>query len=189
MRLGLIIALAASGCMSVGIPHYTQHVPVIGNKVEVYLIGNFPNYLEDGVSKSIREWNKALNGHLDLGIIGHVASLEEAPKDAIVIIATLSSASMIQASHVENTMAVTYPYGRGLPSALIYLAVDRIPPSSEHVILHELGHAMGAEDSDNASELMSRKYYPFKEHCIDLPTIMQVSKANHWGKDTLNYCQ
>jgi hypothetical protein len=195
----LVLSAAITGCAAAnnsqhvcaaGHPSYVCSTPPLPSQetitAEVYTVGVFPDYLHQEILYAIREWNMALNGHLRLKLVGSVASFELAPQDSIVIIATNSRDGMVSSVDAD-AMAVAYPWGHKLPSALIYVAVDKMSDAQFLNMVHELGHALGAEDNPKGPTLMSRAYYGC--HCVDLDAAKQVSRAFHWDLSTLNYCK
>jgi hypothetical protein len=69
-----------------------------------------------------------------------------------------------------------------LPFALKTL-IEQLKPL---VLMHELGHALGAEHGGDG--LMSTPYSRLKQQCVDRYTILQVATHERMAAGDLNYC-
>lgn len=175
-------------CLASCVQHYTNHSLIKDAPlVPVYITGFVPD-VRRSLVEAIEEWNGALNGHMILYVVADdMIILDRAQREnAIVVVASDRNAPMMQVAHMENTVAVSYPFGTKKPAAIIYMANILPPPMSKHVLLHELGHAFGAEDKDYS---LMQLHYSVDYCCIDRLTMAQVSKAMRWSSDSVNWCE
>lgn len=85
----------------------------------------------------------------------------------------------------EGTLA--FVNGIGNANLLVVIA-DRIGSRNLRVILlHELGHAIGAMHV-NGPSLMNPYYGPDQLPCVDATTATQIAGYQHIPLDTINYC-
>lgn len=66
--------------------------------------------------------------------------------------------------------------------------VDRIGTRDlRGIVLHELGHVLGL-DHDPRANLMSMRYVPSAEQCVDEQTMQRIAAARHLPLASLNWC-
>lgn len=149
---------------------------------QVYIDPKLP---QSEVKSAINTWNNALNGSVILQVEPWQDNILP---PAMIIKNARSDSPMILASYTQNTIAITYPWTGSYPSSIIYLATDKIYGNKlTAVLLHEIGHAFGAEHMDNT--LMQEMYNWNNGRCIDKSTIHQVAKHLHLQEQYINYCE
>ena len=201
MAVCSMVLVLLCGCASAPLPKpvpFTVGRPAGEHRVvKVYLDENLSNDRKTITRVAVAEWNMALNGHMHLELIPFVpmstSDLRTAEsEDDILILGVDHSDPIFQkgAGQVANAdchdgcaIATTLPFGKKLPGALIYLATDR--NQNMTTIMHELGHALGADDREESDLLMSGRN-AHAEH-VDRDAVEQVSKAFYWDPNTLVY--
>jgi len=163
---------------------------MVPQPVHVFLDATLSDSIQQQARQAVEEWNVALGGHLHLQVVSGIplqAYTEEYSRqhNDILILGVEFAHPMIQRAHVpggnvSRVIAVTYPYGMA-PGALIYLATDKVRYPHD-TILHELAHALGAEDRDSNCLggkvcLMSRTYSGISY--IDADAATQVAHHFH----------
>lgn len=189
----IVSCLAFLGCSS---PQYRPNSPHWNGSyrlVPVYLDTSLSSIIQEEALDAVREFNQAVNGRIvllpqsyDIAGGSDLGAMKQAEENnAIVIIGTTSKMGMM--ASLEGAVAITYPYGHSLPSALIYIAQDTIPLSvGKYILLHELGHAFGLEDTGNEDTLMDRTFV--RPHCLDRRTMQGIAKKMGWAVETMNWC-
>jgi predicted Zn-dependent protease len=178
MIKALILSFSLVDCVS-----YT-HKPIYPLRPIVSQVYIDPNLPQSEVKIAINTWNNVLNGSVVLRIEPWQNDVQP---PAIIIKASRSDAPMILASHTLNAIAITYPWTGSYPSSIIYLATDKIYGDKlTAVLLHEIGHAFGAEHMDNT---LMQEMYDRSNSCVDKSTVHQVAKHLHLQEQYLNYCQ
>jgi hypothetical protein len=167
----------------------TKHPVHVGSSgsVPVYLSDDLPEYLRDAAIDAVHQWNLVLNGHLLLDVRSeHVSRKQVQDTDVIFIDVAKDKEPMILEIHDPDIAGLTAPWGHRRPSALILLVEHKTRGIATELILHELGHALGAHHQEGT--LMQARHND-QVVCVDKATWAQVAKVWHWDIESGNWCQ
>jgi len=172
--------------------HYLNQ-PIILNKaikVPIIIDIKFTHIEAEEIEAGIREWNRALNGYLTLEVEGkdfdmEIWKIELIIKEGGYLIMKIDSTSLLLRERLgEKVLGFTDAIGGNK----LYLVTDNIMTAEQlrGVILHELGHLLGARHTGYG--LMEEHYGARGFSCID--AIAAEGVAKHWGWDwrRMNYC-
>jgi hypothetical protein len=164
---------------------YTHHPGSAGAPriIAMTLEGQFTAAERAGILRAIEEWNYALNGFIRLDVV--------APGSARGIWSiraekggTPVAPNPVAGQALSSTTANFWSSGGEM---LIY--VDRIGTRDlRGIVLHELGHVLGLEH-DPTGNLMSARYQPSTEQCIDRPTASMIAARHNLPLAALNWCE
>jgi len=180
----MMVAVALTGCAATLPPPtpvpWDAHAPMMPQPVHVFLDRKLSDFTRQLATTAVEEWNIALQGRIHLQVVPYIPlsayDTDTRNSSDILILGVESSHPMIARSHYSNAWAVTYPVGKAMPGALIYLATDKIRHPHD-TILHELGHSLGAEDRETGGLLMTRTYSGISY--IDTDAATQVAHHFH----------
>ena len=170
---------------------YTQHPARVstGRTVSLYIDRDFTDPERRQIVTAISQWNYALNGALQF----RAALLADNPSPGMLqqirrsggwIVARVDSRHPIaHTGEGAHALAVT----AGGQGGFVYVIDDRIGSRSlVEVVLHELGHVLGAPHS--RAGLMAPVYDPRTTHCIDHEAAALVASAQRLPLQQLNWC-
>ncbi len=168
---------------------YSQ-VPAAGYTLRVkpiWIDNTFSTNDKLAIDDAISQWNYVLNGTIVLQVMSYdfdmeIESIASAVNNHGLLIMKITS---------DNPMVdgpKTAAWVNELGGYKLYVIKDRVPGDMvKGVMLHELGHALGARHQDG-NTLMFEKYDAKKFTCIDYATVKQVSSYQMIQLDHLNYC-
>ena len=181
----LLIALCLVGCLS---PSYTHNAAPKSASiyVPVYITDAYPDVRRELIG-AVSEWNNALNSHIVLVVSpDDIVDFRRAQEENAIVIKMVSVGEpMLANAHLSGAMGLTDIWGTKIPAAVIYIVNTLSPKTARHILLHELGHTMGADDKDYS---LMQLHYSVEYCCIDKDTMMQVANANGWDIRSLNWC-
>lgn len=188
-----VILISLIGCVgevSGGNYYYIRNDYIIerGREITVYIDAEFSRGEVEEIGRSLREWEYGMNGRVKFKEkefrMGGNEIIEAEGLDSWYILKT-------------DSWKVGRPIDRGNWKVLgycdlvggrkLYLLMDRVKRSQMRgVMLHEIGHLMGAVHMGD--RLMGPTYDWEKYSCIDRETMLQVGER--WGikVEDLNYC-
>jgi hypothetical protein len=187
--LPLVAADGAADAQGVARPNeprrYTHHPGNAGapRVISLSLEGQFTAAERANILRAIEEWNHALNGFIRLDIVapGSVRGIWSirAEKGG-----TPQAPNPTAGQPLSSTTAGFLSSGGEM---LIY--VDRIGTRDlRGIVLHELGHVLGLAH-DPTGNLMSARYLPSTEQCIDKPTADMIAARHNLPMAALNWCE
>jgi len=194
-----IIVVNLVGC-GVGLYNYTdiarkEHINNV-REIEVWTTDNFSDSDKSGLYGAMREWNKVLNGQMVLKVGGEVSwtdmdeweeKLEEVmgSRDGWLLIKLSSEHPIVRRRIMDGTLA----FVPGLGAPLMFIIEDHMGSKNMRTILmHEMGHMLGADHVNVDYTLMTPKYGPKQPDCIDLLTARQVAWFRDLDIEYMNYC-
>ena len=146
------------------------------------------------IALAVRQWNVALNGFIQfrLGLLApdpQPQTLMQIRRSGGWVLARIDSRHPVaRQAEVRQAMALTV--GSSAGGGIVYTISDRFGLADLNgVILHELGHVLGAGHDDSASgRLMASVYQPGNGHCIDQGAVAMVANAQRLPLSRLNWC-
>ncbi len=187
----LLLAAAGSVAVAQGTAQpneprrYTHHPGSAGTPriIAMAVEGQFTAAEQASVLRAIEEWNHALNGFIRLDVVapGSVRGIWSirAEKGG-----TPQAPNPVAGQPLSSTTASFWSSGG---ETLVY--VDRIGTRDlRGIVLHELGHVLGL-DHDPQGNLMSARYQPSTEQCIDKPTALMIAARHNLPAAALNWCE
>lgn len=164
---------------------YTHHPgsAVAPRIIPLSLEGQFTAAERANILRAIEEWNYALNGFIRLDVVapGSVRGIWSirAEKGG-----SPQAPNPVAGQPLSSTTANFWSSGGEM---LVY--VDRIGTRDlRGIVLHEFGHVLGL-DHDPKGNLMSARYQPSTEQCIDRPTADMIAARHHLPVAALNWCE
>lgn len=144
------------------------------------------------VVKDIDEWNFALNGEMKLEIkdehwkIDREAIDDMVYSDSGLVISKTTSLYASEKGKGENVVAWTSDIG----GHQIFMIVGRIesPWMFNITLLHEIGHALGAEHVEEPGHLMTLGV-ELGRTCIDEDAVRQIARFEKLDPERMNWCE
>lgn len=169
MFKAVVLSLLTSSCAATWhlVPNRYQEE----TQSTAYVCVQLPNAERAEAFKAIELWDEAI------GTWKHLSAIESADNAgcAYSIIETTNSR--------EGAMAWTETIG----GRRIWLTIGRYEYATLGIVLHEMGHALGAQHVDGT--LMNPVYSKLEMQCPDRDTVEQVAAWNHVNLDMLSWCQ
>lgn len=183
-------------CLACTVPSDTRmHTPRVGPpadpREETVLVDDaFEAPDQRAALEGVAAWNRALAGTLRLD--PHVASLSLS-EHAILILRAPEGADYIP-TPVTPT-GYDGPPARALAFAKpaerrLWLVRERMAPSDvTPIVMHELGHILGAPDRYEGAGLMFWRFDPAGYACVDKETAASVASAQLLPLEAMAYCE
>lgn len=160
--------------------------------IPVWIDSEFGQHDIDMIKNSIEKWNASLNGNIVLTIIEKIDMKKDASKKLKEIertnlgwvIVKFDSNSVIVQEMPESVLGFSKIGGH-----LMGIIRDRVGTRNMNtIILHEIGHLLGARDVNVPGSLMFGTYNFKQGTCIDKVTAAQVAYYQELKLADLNYC-
>jgi hypothetical protein len=172
----------------------TAAAAVSGGRVLIlYVDQDFDPAERERIDLAVRQWNHVLNGLVRL----RPALLPPDPSEESLARLRRSGAWIVAkvdsrhpAARERTALALTVGAGRlgGRGGGFVFVIADRFGMRDlTAVMLHELGHVLGAGHDPNG-HLMAPVYDRSNGHCIDRGAVAMVAVAQHLPPDQLNWC-
>jgi hypothetical protein len=175
-------------------PRYTHVPPYTGTHtiIPVVVDKNFSPQDKTSIDNAINSWNYVLNGYMVMMVESYNFDMEVdvlksvLARDGIVILKVYSDSSLIPGKY-------TLAWANDIGGNKIWVVRDRFYlPDTYPIMLHELGHILGAEHEEdipqNQNFLMFPHYERGKYNCIDGRAMQKVARYQLLFMDRLNYC-
>ena len=164
--------------------------------IPLYVSKDFTHEQQVTIAKAIDEWNFVLNGSLRLEVKDWALD-EESDKgkdiwrainkthQGIAIVSWLESDPRLEEMKQDGIIAFVNIIGT---ANVLVVIRDRLGSwDFKTIMLHELGHALGASHV-NAKSLMYPYVGDMQVHCVDRITAAQISGYQHVPLKNINYC-
>lgn len=170
---------------------YTRvaHVAVAHKVIPIWIDDKFGMADKNSIMDAVMQWNHALNGHIILEVVDtsydmSISILGQVKESGGWIILRVSNDNpMVIKLDKPKTLAWTDRVGGNY----VFVIRDRMDNKwVSGVILHEMGHLLGAIHGSN---LMKAQYRWQDCRCIDLESLTLVARAQGLDIKKLNYCQ
>ena len=197
--LGFLFALLMAVSCGCGVQYFTYHQGTTVNHIShaviipIYIDSDFSVDHRKAIIAAADEWNTIFNGQVKLVIEeDKFSGLEEGKKifkekiaitgEGWVVVAVNHDNALVE--DMENVLAfVSGPGGHTM--VVIKDVIGK--RDLKTIVMHEMGHLMGAEHVRLAS-LMVPYYSNYQYECIDKITVAQIAMYMKLDFDTLNYC-
>jgi hypothetical protein len=160
--------------------------------IYVYVDKNFTPAEVREITQALDQWRSAMNGHLDFQITNVQFDMEDqglrdsqAGKAWLILQIDSHNPVVQHQDHLQHVQTLAFVDRIG--GSLIYVVKDRIGDRLRGVLLHEMGHLLGARH--HYKTLMNPYYFNERSQCVDLETVQQVASYWHLDWQALNYCQ
>ncbi len=193
----ILITGVLSVCACVGpSAHYTA-VPGVGHTlmktVPVYADVRFSGEDKLVIEQTVEEWNYVLNGYEKLEVVDwkfdmEIGKLVEAGRNGGLLILKIDSSSDLVPDDEIGYKTVAWTNKIG--GRKIFMIRDRIYGEGRFhdALLHEEGHAMGADHIDGKSSLMATVYSRSNAACVDQWTARAVAEYQMIPFSGMNWC-
>lgn len=171
--------------------HYLKQdrVMVESEVKRVYIDERFSVSERGLIEVGIERWNEVLNGYMRMDIESTPFNMEvevvsRAWNGECYLVLRLDKGSNM----IENEYGkMTLGYANKIGGSYLYLIPElMIEGEMELVIMHEVGHLLGARHKETG--LMVSNYSGVSGLCIDEETVKQVGEYNGWLWGKMNYC-
>ena len=195
--LALAVVLSLRADAATGAPRYDVSAyrytakpaaAMTGRSITVYVDDDFSGAERERIGLAVQQWNHALNGfvRLRLALLPPEATerdLGQFRRNGVWVIAKVDGRHSL--ARDRSALAVTVGNRGG---GFVYVIADRFStPDLTAVVLHEVGHALGA-GHDPRGRLMAPVYDRNNGHCIDRGAVAMVASAQRLPLDRLNWC-
>jgi hypothetical protein len=171
----------------------SPHPMVMGRVQKVYVDNAFGNDIVS-IQDALNQWQYALHGYIifDMQVVDVVHGSLEPMKDANAgkawIFLKIDSNNAL-VSFQDRTEFRAFAFVEKIGGNTMYVVRDRINDGNVRgLVMHEVGHLLGAEHRKGQDNLMNPFYYDYDTQCVDKLTLEQVAKYQHIPIDNMNYC-
>jgi hypothetical protein len=166
--------------------------------IPLYIDQRFTPEQDREILFAVSEWNRVLNGYLMIEIadwhyiIGSLGARRiddqiEKTQQGIVLLAVNSNDPIVSLYHADTFLAFVNNVGDA--AHVLVMIRDRISTRPYHTILmHELGHALGAQHVNTISLMFPNTDGDLMLDCVDKITASQIATYHHMDLNHLNYC-
>lgn len=142
---------------------------------------------------ALNQWSYALHGYFEFKIESTSFDMEDdvlrrvASGDGWVFLKIDSTNEMV--GHQDHGKSKVLAFTEKIGGSHLYVVRDRIKNEQmTGIIMHEIGHLLGAEHRSEEDNLMYPAFRINNSRCIDKLTLEQVAHAQRLSMAGLNYC-
>lgn len=161
---------------------------------KIYVDSAFGDADAVAIQDALNQWRYALNGYYDFKTItidvvhGSLEPLKEATSGRAWIFLKIDSQNPLVVFHDTSQMK-SLAFVEKIGGSILYMVRDRVNNESVRgVMMHEIGHLLGATHRWDNNNLMDPSYYDSNSQCIDQETLEQVAKYQGIPAENMNYC-
>lgn len=174
--MAFLLARAACGCA----PHEATSVLVTPRYAvrPVYISRHFTPTQAADIFEAVQRWNVALNGHVYLDVVSGSADLsEDERKDVYENHGVSFDVVFSDCGCIPLPIPKAVAWTDQVDGTQIRIVHDLMDESWYlPVAMHELGHTLGAPDSDRRDTIMAGELVMVSWPCVDLATLAPISK-------------
>jgi hypothetical protein len=172
---------------------YTVKAPIYGRTkiIPVFVDREFSPAEDAMIADGLAQWNYAMNGQIRFELVSldfddSPAEIKQA-ENGLMIMPVGSDCTFIPRG--ENPIGMTAAWTRGEHE--LFVVRDRIDGKEKMrgIVLHELGHILGAPDLHGTGSLMDREHTDEGCRCIDQKSAELVAEAQGLAPGSVNYCR
>ena len=160
----------------------------------VYIDQAFGESDRVAIADALTQWEYALNGYMTFKTQyydvehGAVDTLRDVVDGRAWMFLKINSTNPLVDFH-DMPKVHALAFCERVGGSLIYMVRDRVPNDNvKGVMMHEIGHLLGAQHWDEDDDLMNPIYREANSQCIDKHTLQQVSEHLHIPVQNMNYC-
>jgi hypothetical protein len=193
MRLFTFLLPFCLACSALPNLSYTSRAPIYGEAkiIPVFIDREFSPAEGKVIADGLAQWNYAMNGQIRFELVS--LSFDDSPaeitqaENGLIIMPVASDCTFIPQG--ENPIGRTAAWTRGRHQ--LFIVVDRIDGKEKMrgIVLHELGHILGAPDLRGTGSLMDREHKDENCRCIDQRSAELVAEAQGLAAGSVNYCR
>lgn len=204
-RLSILLMIMMCSCFGSMEPipfHYISRgaysvVPI--KEIPVYIDIDFGEADKILIMDAITQWNYALNGYVKLNVVDDHFDMEPSVVSQChmglcwMILKVNSNNLMVktidgQVTHDNGGEYHSLAWADSVGGYVVYLIRDRVDPYQiTGVMLHEMGHLLGAKHDD---VYLMQPHFKWNEYrCVDKFTLKMVAAWQHLPLERLNYCE
>lgn len=196
-----LLALLGIGCTG-SFYHYREVSPDpyrgYRASIPLYIDQRFTPEQDREIEFAVLEWNYILNGYLKIEIVdwhyilgspkaGIIANQIGKTQQGIVLLALNADDPIVAMYHADGFLAFVDVVGDAAHT--LVMIRDRMGTRPWHMILmHELGHALGAQHVNTTSLMFPVTDGDLMLNCADKITVAQIATYHHLNIEHLNYC-
>jgi hypothetical protein len=194
MRLfTFLLPFCLASCSALPNLNYTARSPIYGTTriIPVFVDREFSPAEDAAIADGLAQWNYAMNGQIRFELVS--LAFDDSPaeitqaENGLMIMPVGSDCTFIPRG--ENPIGMTAAWTRGEHE--LFIVRDRINGKERlrGIVLHELGHILGAPDLHGIGSLMDREHADGSCRCIDQKSAELVAEAQGLAAGSVNYCQ
>jgi Matrixin len=166
----------------------------------IYVDARFTEDQDKDIENVITEWNFALNGSMTLEVISwnfnpsstlgqETARQIHRSGEGLIMLACHDDDPLFDEEEDNIKGKLAFTNGMGPDANLLVVLIDHMGYRDwRPILLHEFGHALGADHVNAEGNLMFPANSPMQVSCIDKITMLQIATVQHLDKNHLNYC-
>jgi len=157
----------------------------------MYVDKSFSDNDRTSIDNAIGQWNYCMNNYVRLNVVTYYfdmtpSQIHDALKDKGILVMKIDSTTTFLPKTKESETILAY--ADEVAGHKLFVIRDRMNVENvEGLILHELGHLLGAMH-DNNSYLMQEHYYKDDFQCIDKRSALAVARYQNIPENRVNYC-
>jgi predicted Zn-dependent protease len=165
--------------------------------IPVWIDNNFGQADLLSIQDALDQWSFALNGYLVFRVESTHFDMQIEPMQAAQdgkawLILKIARNNRLTKYHDDKQPFghIALAFTDRIGGNTLYLVRDRLDNDQVRgIMMHEMGHLLGAEHHMGDGILMNPQYNSNNAQCVDYDTLKQVALYQHLEISKLNYCQ